>query len=154
MPSSSHTLYPDPRVIYADIIDLPHPRSANHPPMSLYARAAQFAPFAALTGYEDMISEESRMTDEKIELGEEALERLNQELSRLSALLEEGKKPRCRITWFVPDQMKSGGSYATSVEEVRRMDPAVRTLVLSRTVGPAGSYAVIEIDDILEIEIL
>ncbi|SDB40394.1 hypothetical protein SAMN02910298_01981 [Pseudobutyrivibrio sp. YE44] len=54
----------DPRIVYGDIIDLPHHQSTKHPHMSLYDRAAQFAPFAALTGYEEMISEEARRTNE------------------------------------------------------------------------------------------
>ena len=57
---------PDPRIVYADIIDLPHHQSTTHPHMSLYDRAAQFAPFAALTGYDDMITEEARKTNDSI----------------------------------------------------------------------------------------
>ncbi len=58
---------PDPGIIYADIIDLPHHQSSTHPHMRLYDRAAQFAPFSALTGYKEMIDEEARLTEEKIE---------------------------------------------------------------------------------------
>ena len=68
---------PDPRVIYADIIDLPHHQSPTRPHMSLYDRAAQFAPFAALTGYDDMVAEEARIVDNKIELSETEIDRLN-----------------------------------------------------------------------------
>ncbi len=57
---------PDPRIVYADIIDLPHHQSSTHPHMSLYDRAAQFAPFAALTGYDDMITQEARKINDSI----------------------------------------------------------------------------------------
>lgn len=141
----------DPRVVYADIIDLPHPVSRKHPPMPLPDRAAQFAPFAALAGYEDMISEETRQTDEKIELGEDALSQLNQALEEISRALDRGERPRREITWFVPDVLKAGGSYTTAREEIRRLDPVARRLIFARTEGPAGSFVSVGLDQLLEI---
>ena len=68
---------------YSDIINLPHHVSRNHPPMPMMNRAAQFAPFAALTGYEDVIQETGRLTDEFIELSDDDKERLNQKIAEL-----------------------------------------------------------------------
>ena len=144
----------DPRVVYADIIDLPHPRSAKHPPMSLYDRAAQFAPFAALSGYDEMVGEEARLTEKQIELGESDREQLNEELTRLAKALEEGRMPRCEITRFVPDERKEGGAYVTSREEIRRVDPAARQLILNRKEGYGGSWVTVDLDRILEIRVL
>lgn len=144
----------DPRMVYADIIDLPHPRSAKHPSMSLYDRAAQFAPFAALSGYDEMIDEEARRTETQIELGESETEQMNEDLARLARLLEEGRKPRCEITRFVPDERKEGGAYVTSREEIRRVDPAARQLILNRKEGYGGSWVTVDLDRILEIRFL
>ena len=94
---------------YDDIINLSHHVSAKHPQMSLYARSAQFAPFAALTGYEDAIRETARETDQRIELDEEAKSMLD---SKLQILVENIKqKPEVSFTYFIPDIRKSGGSY-------------------------------------------
>ena len=81
---------PDPRIVYADIIDLPHHQSATRPHMSLYDRAAQFAPFAALSGYDEMIVEEARETDTGIVLEDWELEQLNQKLTLIADVLEDG----------------------------------------------------------------
>jgi hypothetical protein len=97
---------PDPRVIYADIIDLPHHQSPTRPHMSLYDRAAQFAPFAALTGYDDMVAEEARIVENKVELSETEIDLLNQKLSLIADVIEKGEKPKVTITYFVPDQLK------------------------------------------------
>ena len=92
---------PDPREVYGDIIDHPHWESPTHPPMSLYDRAAQFAPFAALSGYDDMIDEEARLVDNKIELSDEELEELNRKLSRINESINQGNPPAAIITYFV-----------------------------------------------------
>ena len=76
---------PDPRIVYADIIDLPHHQSPTHPHMSLYDRAAQFSSFDALTGYSDMVVEEAKLTDRQMELGEHDLEILNRRLNWIAA---------------------------------------------------------------------
>ena len=105
---------PDPRIVYADIIDLlPHHQSATRPHMSLYDRAAQFAPFAALTGYDDMVKEEARYVGQQIELGEASIELLKQKLTLIADVIEDGTKPTVSITYFEPDTMKAGGKYVT-----------------------------------------
>ncbi len=142
---------PDPREVYRDIIDRPRPQSWKHPPMSLYDRAAQFAPFAALSGYDEMIGEEARLTDRQIEPGEDQLALLNEAFLRLDEALAAGRKPVCEITWFVPDARKQGGTYVTSPEEIRRVDLAARKLILSRTEGSGGSYVTIDLDRILQL---
>ena len=88
---------PDPRIVYADIIDLPHHQSPTRPRMSLYARSAQFAPFAALSGYDEMIVEEARETDAGIVLEDWELEQLNQKLTLIADVLEDGKVT-CNLT--------------------------------------------------------
>jgi len=105
---------------YDDIIDLPHPTSQNHPRMSLYDRAAQFSPFAALTGHSAAIAETGRLTDRRVELDEYEMARVDAELQRLQELLPGG--PTASITYFVPDERKNGGSYQTVTGEVKRID--------------------------------
>lgn len=105
---------------YDDIIDLPHPTSQNHPRMSLYDRAAQFSPFAALTGHSAAIAETGRLTDRRVELDEYEMARVDAELQRLQELLPG--RPTAFITYFVPDERKNGGSYQTVTGEVKRID--------------------------------
>ena len=105
---------------YDDIIDLPHPTSQNHPRMSLHDRAAQFSPFAALTGHHAAIAETGRLTDQRIELDESEIARVDAELQHLQELLPD--RPTVSITYFVPDERKSGGSYRTITSEVKRID--------------------------------
>ena len=121
---------PDPRVVYADIIDRPHWQSPTRPHMSLYDRAAQFAPFAALTGYDDMIVEEARETDTRVELEGWELEQLNQKLTLIADVLEDGNKPRLTFTVFVPDEKKTGGKYVEVTDTVKRIDATARKVVL------------------------
>ena len=92
---------------YEDIINLPHHVSPVHPPMPLSDRAAQFAPFAALTGYGDVIKETARQTDRKPELTEEEKQELDYKLQMAVSL--PGEKPAVTITYFVPDKKKAGG---------------------------------------------
>ena len=93
---------------YKDIINLPHKQSSKRPHMSLQDRAAQFAPFAALVGYDDAIKETGRLTDERIEMSEENLAVLN---TRYQILVDHlGEEPEVAITYFVPDIYKTGGS--------------------------------------------
>ena len=117
----------DARIIYGDIIDLPHHQSQVHPHMSLYDRAAQFAPFAALTGYDDMISEEARETSLKLA---QNLKRLNAKISVISDILEAGEHPALSFTVFVPDEKKAGGSYEEIKGKVKRIDPISDSLIL------------------------
>ena len=114
---------------YDDIINLPRPVSKKHPPMPMSKRAAQFLPFAALTGFEGEIAETGRLTQAAPELGEDALLALDQQLSRLRQHLPE--QPEVTITRFVPDEKKDGGQYETLTGRVRRLDEPNRTLSLT-----------------------
>ena len=105
---------------YDDIIRLPHPDSPKHPRMSLYDRAAQFSPFAALTGHSAAIAETGRLTDRRVELDEYEMTRVDAELQHLQELLPG--RPTASITHFVPDERKNGGSYQTVTGEVKRID--------------------------------
>ena len=142
---------PDPREVYRDIIDHPRWESPTHPAMSLYDRAAQFAPFAALSGYDDMIVEEARLVDSRIELSEEEWEALNRELGTIGEAVRRGLRPVVTITWFVPDPLKPGGAYRTLTEKVRRVDAANGIIQLEKKATAAGSYMEIPIRDVLDI---
>ena len=113
---------------YDDIIHLPRPVSTRHPPMARLDRAAQFSPFAALTGYEDAIEEEARLTEEKIQLSDSQQEALNSSLQALARRI--GEKPRVRLVCFEPDERKAGGAYVTRQGRVRRLDPQRGVLIL------------------------
>ena len=105
---------------YDDIINHPHYKSKRHPPMSLYARSAQFAPFAALTGYEDAVKETAREVQERIEIDEELRSILD---SKLQIIIENLKfNPEISITYFVPDLKKDGGEYVTVSGIVKKID--------------------------------
>lgn len=126
---------------YDDIINLPHPTSVNHPRMSLYDRAAQFSPFAALTGHDAAIKETARLTEHKIELSEDTISRLNEKLQIVSDHLET----EVTITYFVPDERKSGGAYVSHTGTVRRIDDYEHTLVMTdKTVIPIEQISEIE----------
>ena len=111
---------------YDDIIDLPRPVSRKHPPMPMMKRAAQFLPFAALTGFEGEIAEAARLTETAPELSEDALAALDEQLSLLRQLLPD--QPRVTVTRFLPDERKAGGHFETLTGRVRRLDEAGRTL--------------------------
>lgn len=105
---------------YVDIINLPHHVSRKHPQMSMEARAAQFAPFAALTGYGDEVRETGRLTDQRIELDEELKTIINNKLQIIQEQI--ALKPKLTITYFVPDKKKSGGEYVTITGIVKKID--------------------------------
>ena len=105
---------------YDDIINLPHHVSERHPQMSMYNRAAQFAPFAALTGHNAAITEAARLTEAEQELSESDAEVLNRKLAYLQSLDE---KPTISVTYFVPDDKKEGGSYHTATGIVKSVEP-------------------------------
>ena len=105
---------------YDDIINLPHHVSERHPQMSMYNRAAQFAPFAALTGHNAAITEAARLTEAEEELSESDAEVLNRKLAYLQSLDE---KPTISVTYFVPDDKKEGGSYHTATGIVKSVEP-------------------------------
>ena len=114
---------------YDDIITLPHPVSQRRAGMPIADRAAQFAPFAALTGYDGVIAETGRQTDAQIELDECEREMLNEKLLYLRSRLES--QPQAAVTWFCPDAQKAGGAYVTSAGHLKRMDPVARTLLFT-----------------------
>ena len=133
----------DPLHQYDDIIDLPHHVSETRPRMPMIDRAAQFSPFAALTGYDAAIVETARLTDAKRELsGEQKLE-IGRALSGLARRL--GSDPAVTVTYFVPDSRKSGGSYRTLTGTAAKLDELSACLTLT-------DGTVIPYDDILEIE--
>lgn len=114
---------------YKDIINLPHHVSKTRKPMSLYNRAAQFAPFAALTGYNDAIKETARLTEQKIELSDELKNMLNQ---KIKLIIENIKlQPEVVITYFVHDNKKSGGVYKTISGNVKRIDEVEKCIIFT-----------------------
>ena len=114
---------------YDDIINLPRPVSKKHPPMPMSKRAAQFLPFAALTGFEGEIAEAARLTEEARSLGEDALVALDEQLSLLRQRM--GEQPAVSVVRFVPDERKAGGRYETVTGRLRRLDEANRVLILT-----------------------
>jgi len=113
---------------YEDIINLPHHVSSKRPQMSMLDRAAQFSPFAALTGYDDAIHETGRLTDEKIDLSEEEKEALDRKQQFLMERL--GGHPALTVTYFVPDAKKSGGAYVTKSGNLKKIDEFERWMML------------------------
>lgn len=109
---------------YDDIIDLPRPKS-KHEPMPMSDRAAQFSPFAALTGYGDAIDETARLTDARIELSDEERAELDYKQQYLATL----DAPTVTVTYFVPDERKSGGAYVTHTGVLKRVDEVERMVV-------------------------
>ena len=105
---------------YDDIINLPHHVSAVRKRMSMHDRAAQFSPFAALTGYDDAIDETARLTDKQFELSEDERNRLDEQLRLIADRIEE--QPELEVTYFQPDELKEGGAYLTTRGCVRRID--------------------------------
>lgn len=132
---------------YDDIIELERPVSRKHPPMPMEERAAQFSPFAALTGYENVIQEAARLTARKLELDEDAKQEINRTLAVLAARTDPPGGPVCvELTWFEPDGLKLGGEYLTRTVSVRRVDRAYRLLELE-------DRSVLEIDQLLNIRL-
>lgn len=113
---------------YSDILNLPHPTSKNHPRMSIQERAAQFSPFAALSGHAAAIAETARLTDRKMELDEDT----RAELDRRQAILLEqiSERPEVTVTWFRPDEKKDGGAYVTTAGRLKKIDQVERILIL------------------------
>ena len=127
---------------YEDIIDLPHHVSYRHPRMSRIDRAAQFAPFAALTGYGAAVEETARLTEGLTELDETARALLNEKLRMLADFLDS--EPQISITYFRPDERKTGGSYVTVSGTIKIVDEYARTVVMT-------DQAVIPMEHIREI---
>ena len=114
---------------YDDIKHLTRPQYDDLPPMSMHDRAAQFSPFAALVGYDDAVAETARLTDSRIELTEDEISELNANLNRLLDSLDE--QPQISVTYFVPDEKKSGGKYVEKVGVVRIYDEYSQELVFT-----------------------
>ena len=128
---------------YDDIIDLPHHVSAARPQMTAIDRAAQFSPFAALTGYDSAIKETARLTDERVMLDECAKAALSDRLQIIAERIKE--HPEIAITYFQPDAKKNGGAYVTAVSSVKKIDEYKRVVVMT-------DGAAIPIDEIISID--
>ena len=128
---------------YADIIDREHHVSKKRPQMDRLNRAAQFSPFAALTGYEDLIQESERVTDDRLELDENSKELLDKKLIRL---LHQLPSPTAAFTYFVPDSKKAGGEYVTVTGRIAKYDEYYRRIFLD-------SGEILAMDDIISIRI-
>ena len=113
---------------YEDILHLPHHVSPVRQQMTMQERAAQFAPFAALTGHSAAIAETARQTEQRVELDEYEIDALNARLQHLAARLHE--RPQVSITYFQPDERKSGGSYVTAAGVVKKIDADHQRLLL------------------------
>lgn len=113
---------------YDDIINLPHHVSKIYPQMSLEARAAQFAPFAALTGYEGQIRETARLTNDRIDLDEELKSILDSKLQEIQDKIKA--RPTVEFTYFVPDLKKDGGKYVTASGIIKKIDEYKQVIVL------------------------
>ena len=114
---------------YADIIDLPHHVSKRHPQMPMEKRAAQFSPFAAMVGHDAAIRETARLTEEQLELSEDEKAVIDGKLQMIQAHIKE--QPEVTVTYFQPDEKKSGGAYVTITGSARRIDEVERILNLA-----------------------
>ena len=130
--------------IYKDIINLPHHVSKKHPQMSLEARSAQFAPFAALVGYDALVHETARLTDDKIEIDEEEKEIIDSQLQLVKEQISD--RPKVTITYFVKDTRKAGGEYVTAEANVKKIDDYKNSIVMENGLE-------IPIEDILKLSI-
>ena len=127
---------------YDDIINLSRPKS-KHPQITLEQRSAQFAPFAALTGYKEQIKETARLTDKRLELDEEAKSILDTKIQIIKEKLNQ--QPQIEITYFVPDNRKDGGRYETVNSIIRKIDEYYNKIIMNN-----GTY--IDIDEIIDIQ--
>ena len=114
---------------YEDIVNLPPHISKRHPQPSMMDRAARFAPFAAITGFEEMVLEEARVTEKRIDLDEGALALLNEKLNMILEFLDE--EPEVTITYFEPDKRKAGGAYTSTTGIVKRIDEYEQIVLLT-----------------------
>lgn len=128
---------------YNDIIALPRHRSRRHQPMPRLGRAAQFAPFAALSGYDAAVQETSRLTERELERDEEGLALMDEKLHALLELIRD--QPEITITFFEPDAKKAGGAYLRVSGRIRRIDEINRQIILT-------DRTVIAMDSIYEID--
>lgn len=126
--------------MYEDLINMPRPVSQKHAPMTLYSRAAQFAPFAALTGLDAEMAETARLTDEDTELTEEQIAELDQILRQA---IEE--KHSVTVTFFVPDSKKQGGAFHTTTAQIKKADPIEGLLLRNGMLIPFWSIRIVKL---------
>lgn len=129
---------------YSDIIEMPHHVSRKHKHMSVSSRAAQFSPFAALSGYDGQIIEEARLTNNKLDIREDSLGRMNETLGDIIERIKE--KPLVEVTYFKPDDKKDGGKYVSLSGCVRRVDEVFREMIFTD-----GSR--VSLNDVLDLKI-
>lgn len=128
---------------YEDIIDVPHHISKKYPEPTMMERAARFHPFAAITGYEEMVLEAARITEARIDLDEEALTVINKKLNMLRESLDQ--EPKVTVTYFEPDKKKSGGAYVSVTDIVKLIDEYEQIVIM-------GDDKKISIKDVYSIE--
>ena len=114
---------------YEDIVNLPPHISKRHSQPSMMDRAARFAPFAAITGYEEMVLEEARVTEEQIHLDEDAVALICEKINMIQEFIDE--EPEVRITYFEPDKKKSGGAYISITGTPKRVDEYEQLLIMT-----------------------
>ena len=114
---------------YEDIVNLPPHISKKHPQPSMMDRAARFAPFAAITGYEEMVLEEARVTEEQIHLDEDTVALICEKINMIQEFIDE--EPEVKITYFEPDKKKSGGAYITITGTPKRIDEYEQLLIMT-----------------------
>ncbi len=131
---------------YDDIRHLSRPQYPDLPPMSVHDRAAQFAPFAALVGYEDAVEETARLTDRRREMEPDEINELNRQLQELSERL--GERPEIRVTYFIRDKRKEGGRYASKVGNARTIDQYNNVILFTdgESVAVKDMYSVVFTD--------
>lgn len=128
---------------YDDIINMPHHESTKHPKMPALDRAAQFLPFAALSGHNAAVMETERLTDNRMELDENRKEELNEQLQFIKAHFLQ--KPQISVTYFVPDAKKDGGAYLTVTGTLRKIEETRHQVIME-------DGTIIPMDNIYEIE--
>ena len=113
---------------YDDIIHLPHHVSTRHAPMSMIDRAAQFSPFAALTGYDAAIKETARLTDQQHQLDEDGIKLLDEKIQLVNELISQ--QPTVSVEYFRPDCRKSGGAYVETTAKAVKIDHLHQSIIL------------------------
>lgn len=113
---------------YDDMLSLPHHVSKKHPQMSMHDRAAQFSPFAALTGYQSVLRETERLTERRVELSEEVRALLDERLRLVVESIQD--RPLLSFTYFQPDERKDGGAYLTVTGAVKKVDEFEKTITM------------------------
>lgn len=142
---------------YGDILDYPYPFPLRHARMPVKDRAAQFASFAALNGYEEAVEEEARLTEREIELDEGARETLNQTLVEAEKKLARGENVQLSVTWFQPDARKEGGAYRTAAGQLGKIDhyrQVLRLTDIKEENQPEGREITVNFRQIFRVELI